>query len=177
MKLEPPTFLTPLAALVSGVALTLLGGCSTLPPVDYTFNPDIPWQELHTFAWAPTRMPTLGDERVDEAALDRHIRSSVEKNLAGHDMRRTEEHDADVLVSYAVGLEDRTFQGDTLPLRWGGGPFEIRYEVGTLQIVLLDPASQHVVWSGRYRSEIGTRTPGSRVDRAVDWVLAGFPPR
>jgi len=177
MKLEPPTLPAPLAALVSAVALTLLGGCSTLPPVDYTFNPDIAWRELRTFAWAPMRKPELGDERIDEAALDRNIRTAVEENLAGHGMERTEEHEADVLVSYAVGLEDRTFQGDALPLRWGSGPLEVHYEVGTLELVLLDPASQHVIWSGQYRSEIGTGTPGSRVDRAVDWVLAGFPPR
>ena len=161
---------------VLGWVLVLLAGCSMLAPVDYRFNPDFDWSASGRWAWAPMKAPEIADERVDEKKLDERIRAAVAANLASKGWNEAGASQASVLVGYSVGLEDRTYHGDTLPRRWGDGPFDISYEVGTLQIVLIDPANERVLWSGTYQSEIDSRTPGKRVDRAVDWVLEGFPP-
>jgi len=164
------------SGLALGLALGLLGACSTLAPVDYKFNPDVHWAQQKAFAWAPMKTPEIADERVDATVLDGRIRAAVEADLAVKGLHKVASDAADFLVGYTVGLEDRTYHGDALPRRWGDGPFELSYEVGTLQILLIDPDSKNTMWSGTYQSEIGTSTPGKHVARAVSWVLEGFPP-
>lgn len=163
----------PLTWLVVG----LHAGCTGMPAVDYNFDPDTDFSRWHEYAWAPSQAPRLEGARVDDRALDERIKRATDASLASRGFSKVELAEADFLVAYSVRLEDRTLHFDALPQRWGDGPQDFEYKVGTLSILIADPNSERMLWRGSLQSEVDTQSPGKRVERAVARILEPFPPR
>jgi hypothetical protein len=164
-----------------------LAACSSVQ-VKSDWDPEANFAGLHTWAWqSATPVPT-GNARLDDPLVHKRIQAAIRTALDGRGYRQVMEVTPDFEVAYHVAI-NRKLDAQTIytgygPYRgWGmGGTRTIvdEYEVGTLLIDVVSPATKAVIWRGTAQSRLqDLRTPEEREKRAqevVDQVLAKFPP-
>ncbi len=179
-------FSSPLRTPVAVTVLLALSACSTLR-VGSDFDHRTDFGAYHTFAWL-----SLGHrrQRVSNPLVPQRVRAAIESNLAQRGYRLAEDAStADFFIDYTIGSRERIdaqsypvgFRG---PWRWGypywGEQLSVRqYRAGTLAIDVFDGRTHQPVWHGWAKkdlSESDLDRPEGPIGRAVDAVLAQFPP-
>jgi hypothetical protein len=168
------------------LALALFA-CSSVQ-VKSDWDPEADFAGLHTWAWQSSTPVATGNARLDNPLLHSRIQTAIRTALAARGYRQIPEGKPDFEVAYHVAI-DRKLDAQTIytgygPYRgWGmAGAHTVvdEYEVGTLMIDMVSPATKAVIWRGTAQSRLqDLRTPEEREQRAqdvVDQVLAKFPP-
>lgn len=157
-----------LAASLYGMAALALAGCETpAGHVSVLQSSSAAPAPGSTYAWAPVRPDTQAnaDRRLANDIIQDRLRLAVDTALAAKGFRQTSDHaSAQLLVSYHVGLENRT---ETRVDTFGGGAVcgfrgcvggwglygppqvdvrNIDYVQGTLILDLIDRASGKLAW-------------------------------
>jgi hypothetical protein len=130
-----------------------------------------------TYAWAPGAQPGSGDPRVDNDIIRERIRTAVDTNLAAKGYSQVDPAAAKLLVSYHVGLQNKTdysatsmggHPGMACGIRgciggygWGmyGAPMDvdirsINYVEGAVMLDLVDAASGKLAWRATSQKRI-----------------------
>ncbi len=168
------------------LALALLA-CSSVQ-VKSDWDPEANFAGLRTWAWQSSTPISTGDVRLDDPLVHKRIQAAIRTALDARGYRQAMEGKPDFEVTYHVAIS-RKLDAQTIytgygPYRgWGmGGTRTVvdEYEVGTLLIDVVSPATKAVIWRGTAQSRLqDLRTPEEREKRAqevVDEVLAKFPP-
>jgi hypothetical protein len=123
---------------------------------------------LHTYAWTP------GWAAFDRA-LDRHIVSAIDAELAALGLARRVTEPCDVIVTY--GALRRTDVDDADRPRMSGTCPE--YAVGTLIVLMMHPGTRQELFRARVDVplETGTAQLEQQIDTVVAQVFAGYPTR
>ena len=182
---------TLLAALTT-VCLAALLGCVSYP-VETDYDPEIGFDSLHSYTWLSTTRDKTGDPRIDNDLLDRRVRRAVEAAFETKGYRKVAAAEADFAINYHVGIErqiDVQTYVDTpsygYGYRWSGGYSHAyttvqEYDVGSLILDVIKPNEERLIWRGATQArmyEEGTpEQRDTRVQAAVDAILAKFPPK
>ena len=176
-------WLVPFVVLVAG------GGCGLAPAGPAAIRVDaemLPWADVSQYRtyrwWAQPIDRQRGGYDEREALIDWRVRQAVDRELAGHGYVAAGTGTADFVVSYDVRLEGTStssFQ-DYLQYRAEGGQKDmgdsfIGYDRGTLVLEVHDVATRRVAWRGTASAIIEDDARGTRIDPAVQQMLARFP--
>ncbi|HVE79574.1 MAG TPA: DUF4136 domain-containing protein [Gemmatimonadaceae bacterium] len=160
------------ATALLGLALgAVLAGCASAR-VATDWDPRARFAGYHSYAWVDTpRMQAMQQGTL----FDRRLRSAVEEQLAAKGLRRSEANgEADVLLAYHVGVQDRLNVQ-----QWGyaGRRLDVReYQEGALVIDIVDARSKSLVWRGTAAGELtGPDRSGEKLAKAVQKMFADFP--
>ena len=122
-----------------------------------------------TYAWAPDGQPGTGDPRVDNDIIRERIKTAVDTNLAAKGYSQVDPAKAKLLVSYHIGLQNKTdysatsmsgphgmacgVRGCIGGYGWGmyGAPMDvdirsINYVEGAVMLDLVDAGSGKLAW-------------------------------
>lgn len=182
-------FRSPSKLVCSTALAVLLAGCAGYP-VETDYDPAVDFAGLRTYRWLAVERPRTGDPRLDSDLLDGRVRRAVDTALATRGYTRVDGEGADFEVTYHVGVDkqvDVQTYVDSYPrgYRWYPGPSQTyttvrEYEVGSLVLDILSPASKQLIWRGATQARVtDDGTPQEREQRAHDAVgaiLAKFPP-
>jgi hypothetical protein len=159
-----------LYALAAVAALTLAACESPGGNVSVLSGDSAAVQPGATYAWAPMAQPGTGDPRVDNDIIRQRIQTAIDTNLAAKGFRQADPATAQLLVSYHLGLQNKTdtrvssfgppMGGGVCGIRgcvggygWGayGAPSDIDvrhidYTEGTLMLDLVDRGSGKLAW-------------------------------
>ena len=180
------------------VALLVLAGCQTAN-VQTDFDAAAPFTSYRTYSWLPSETP-----RGMNPLMFRRVRESIDRSLAARGYTQAEP--ADFAITFTVGERDR-IEAHDYGYGWGGyggygwggyggygwggwrgwgwggwgpyGPVDI-YTVTERSIIIdiYDGKSRTPVWHGvTRRQSYSDRVNYARLDKAVDAVLAEFPPQ
>jgi len=160
-------------ALLSGALTLTLAACeSPGGRVSVLQGDTVSVRPGSTFAWAPGATPGQGDPRIDNDIIRGRIQNAVNSALTAKGYRQADAATADLLVSYHIGLQNRTdtqvssFGGGMGPgpvacgirgcvggFGWGmyGAPMDvdvrnINYVEGTMMLDLTDRATGKLAW-------------------------------
>jgi len=184
----------PNAILKALSILTLLIGlaCSNVR-VSSDWDIEADFSKIQTYAWIG---PSSGVEGIDAASslLDKRIRRAVHETLVAKGIQEVERAQADVLVSYHIGIEQK-LDVQTVHRGYGYGyggagryrgyggysdTYVSQYDEGTFLLDLVDPQKMELVWRGSAQSRISQITSPeereARVREVVGKVLAQYPP-
>jgi hypothetical protein len=171
----------PFAAAAAALALAACSGISTTSDWDESFD----FSGLSTYAWMDQGL----EGGVSEIML-RRMYMAADETLEGRGFTRTDEEQADFIMAYHAGAQDRQ-QYDTYGYGaggwwggyWGGGmtTTTVRtYTEGTLILDVIDRDSNELVWRGSASRTIDQmEAPEQRVEsirKAVEEMLRDFPP-
>lgn len=174
------------------LSLTACGGMKV--NVDYDENYD--FSRLKTWSWRYAEQPETGDKFVDNPLRDRRIRYAIKRVLGEKELQQSGER-PDFLVSYELKMETKqktsnvsVFVGTGTWGRHGGvsvgagapvASSSTPYNVGTLYIDFLDPASGALLWRGTGMTTMDeSGTPEENVAamlEAVRKIMRDYPPK
>ena len=169
--------------------LLALAACAPAIKVTQDWDPGAKLDGLRTWAWQAESPQPTGDPRLDSDLLNARIRSALESGLAARGFTPAASPEkADFSVAYHVALtqklDARTIYSGYGPYRgWGGGATTVvdQYEVGTLLVDFISPATKSVIWRGTAQSRVQESADPeerqARVRAAVEKLLAQFPPK
>lgn len=179
----------PAARLCLGLLLACLACSGVRVTTDY--DPSADFTKLRSYAWLDDRSGVQGDRADVTSLLDRRVRRSVDAELQRKGLSSVGRTEADVLVTYHLGVETK-LDVNTIDTGYGYGRGAYRggisthttvteYQEGTLLIDVIDPKSKQLVWRGSGQSRLRrSSTPEQReqrIDEAVAQILESFPPR
>lgn len=154
----------------------LAAGCSGLD-VAHDYDRDQDFSRLRTWSWNPEGPRTGGS--VDTLSRER-IERAVERELAREGLSPAGSEEADVWVRAYAGTA-RRLEPD--PVYHGRGYYAQNWRVvneGGLEVALIDPRDQRVIWRGTARGAIDRNaTPEEREERireAVEKIFEAYPP-
>jgi hypothetical protein len=158
-------------AAALGVALTCATPMVAQTPkyrVTVTTDDKAPFATFKTYTWEN------GWQAYDKT-VHANIRASVDRQLAAVGLEKRESGPADVLVTYA-SLRRIDVDLKAKPAKDGT---RAQYDVGTLVVLLLDPATRHELFRGRVDKPIvlDAEKVQSVVDTAVTEMFAKYPTR
>ena len=181
------------ATLLSLFALSIGLACSNLE-ISSDWDTEVDYSKIESYAWIGQGS---GVEGVDGTGslLDGRIRRAVQETLSSKGFSEVGRQQADVLVSYHIGIETKL---DVQTVHrgygygygrygryhgYGGGYAETRvtqYDEGTFLLDLVEPQKMELIWRGSAQSRISTQTSPDereqRVREVVEKVLAQYPP-
>jgi hypothetical protein len=181
---------------VSKVALwlTVLGlsviwlGCGSMQ-VNADFRRNFRFTSVESYAWLPDPPGHAGDPVLHNDLIDGRVRDAVDHELEAMGYRKVSVEEADLHVTYYLGLETRvSMQMVSNAYQYRGGFFDHHstqtvlreYERGTLLIDMLEAPRRRLVWRGTASARVRRRSdPGEREQKifdAVERILAQFPP-
>ena len=135
-----------LAAAIA-ISSLMVSGCS-LRRVDSYLARGADLASYRTFAWGSAGQGATGDVRLDNNQMfQERVQAAVENQLASRGFEKTE-GEAQLLVHYHAGVEQRIDLTATEP--WKSSP-ECRpfiYDAGTLVIDLVDRRTNELLWRG-----------------------------
>jgi hypothetical protein len=156
-------------------------------------DPSQDFHALHTFAWLPVSEAAPVDQVTQDRAVDRRIRTDVEKELQAKGYAPAADiQSADLLLNWRITSKpasdmrrDPSFApwGTGWWTGWQGGSavYSDDYDTGTLFLAVLDARRRQVVWLGaaeaRLLPHVSLERRLGRVDDAVHDVLKAFPSR
>lgn len=165
-----------------------LAACSSVQ-VKADWDPEARFDGWKTWSWQSSTPQVTGNPRLDDPLLHGRIQTAIEKSLGEHGYQRVSSGRSDFQVAYHVALQQkldaRTIYTGYGPYRgWYGvgGPETIvdSYDLGTLLIDMINPATNNVIWRGSGQSRVQeVKTPEereARVQDAVERILKQFPP-
>ena len=180
-------------------AFTVGLACSNLK-ISSDWDSEVDFSKVQSYAWIGQASGVEGFESAEGASslLDQRIRKAVQETLSSKGISEVGRQQADVLVSYNIGIEKRLdvqtihggyghgYGGRGRYGGWGGaggGYTDTRvtqYDEGTFLLDLVDPQRMELIWRGSAQSRISTRTSPEerqqRVREVVGKVLAQYPP-
>jgi hypothetical protein len=175
------------------IAALLLTGCQT-PYVHSDFDPAAPFTTYRTYSWLPSDAP-----RGMNPLMFRRVKDSIDRSLAARGY--TQASPGDFAVTFTIDERDRLRADDYgYGYGWGGwggwgrggfgccwgygwGPYYPSVDVYTttersIIIDVYDAKTRAPAWHGVVKREsYSDRVDYARLDRAVDAVLAQFPPQ
>jgi hypothetical protein len=182
-------------SLAGALALAaLLAACSTIRTV-HDVAPDADFARYKSWTWiteesligpAAGQVPANYISPIDE----QRIRRAVERELGAKGYRRTQGEAADLVVSFAVGSEEKTrvystpsgggfYDGYGYGGWYGGSQVRTyQYTEGTLTLQFFDGRSKQAVWVGWASKQLSrSEDPEKVVNEAVQKMLQEFPNR
>jgi hypothetical protein len=189
--------------MLAGAAagLLALAGCASGGKV--TVLSDAPNSPLgQSYAWASTRpdFQGQGSQVADNQIVRNRLEGSVNRVMQAKGYRAADATQADVLMSYHVGLQQKTeTRVDSTPYmggpmmcgrfgcggawNWGYyGPPETsvstyNYTEGQLILDAVDRRSNKLLWRSVYQDKITSKSADqAAIDKAVDQALKDLPP-
>ena len=170
----------PLFRWIPLVVAMLVAGCATMKAGSH-IERGAEFTHYQTWEWAPPEERPTGDPRLDNNPMfERHLRSAVERQLAGKGYVRTAlAGPPDLRAQYHVNF------GRTVEISGGAAspgacardcePEAYAYEQGTLVVDLVDARTNKVVWSGWSRDNMdGNIDTQPRMEREIDRVVAAM---
>jgi len=168
-----------------------LFACSTLQ-VSTEYDPDVSFKHLSDYAWIPESTLPQKNQYIDNKALDKQIRTSVDKNLTGKGFKLKQSDKFSFMIGYHVAIDQKTNintvnsrytnQRAWSPNAWRGTTDlgQHNFEQGTIIIDIIDSSSNELIWRSNASAEIdpyaNTNTRVQRIDRAINKMLSSFPP-
>lgn len=174
------------AALVLALALA---ACSSVQ-VNSDWDPEANFASLRTWKWQKATPAATGNARLDDPLVHKRIQAAIRAALTGRGYRELSEGAPDFEVAYHVAINQQ-IDAHTIYSGYGYGPYAgggmggartvvDTYDVGTLIIDFIGPATNAVIWRGTGQSRLQElKTPEERekrVQEAVDAILERFPP-
>jgi len=165
-----------------GLALAMLA-CALTPAQDVTSNsmPGVDFTKYHTYKWV------LIDGAVQpNQIVDAQIKESIDSQLAGKGLTKTDGGNAGLLIGYQVSIQQEKQWNayGTGGLRWGGGMASAQQSTistGTLVLDMYDPATKQLVWTGRVSKTLDpSANEGKKqknLDKAMEKLLKNYPPK
>jgi hypothetical protein len=134
-----------------------------------------------TYAWITEDLVLieLGEPQPNVRTKDneRYVRTAIERQLMGRGMTKAPKEEADLLVSFSVGVRVRyrLEGGQGNAVTGAGAPAEPQTK-GTLNIYLLDRAQQVEVWHGSTSKWLRrSESPQAVINQAVEKIMAVYP--
>jgi Domain of unknown function (DUF4136) len=172
-------------ALASALALA---ACSSVT-VNQDWDPSARFDGLKTWAWQSSTPTVTGNPKLDDPLVHGRIQAALETALAAKGYTKVASGKPDFYVAYHIALEQRL---DARTIYTGYGPYRgwygvggaqtvvDSYDLGTLLVDFISPATNDVIWRGTAQSRIQElKTPAerqARIQNAVDRLLEQFPP-
>ncbi len=181
--------------LLSLFALTIGLACSNLK-ISSDWDTEVDYSKINSYAWIGLGSGVEGIEGPG-SLLDQRIRRAVQETLSSKGFSEVDRQQADVLVSYHIGIETKL---DVQTVHRGGGygyggygryhgyggrggfaeTRVTQYDEGTFLLDLIDPQKMELIWRGSAQSRISQQTSPEkreqRVREVVEKVLAQYPP-
>jgi uncharacterized protein DUF4136 len=146
------------AVAAAVLASVVFGGCSTTTST-YSYEPRVDFKEFKTYQWADPRQ-TSGQDSLTEA----NVRFVADRELA------------------AKGLALKADKADLLI--WAGNEFDgspytysSTYELRRLTLSISRAENKQLVWRGIAPGPIRTDAASGELKKAVEGMLANFPPK
>ena len=168
------------------------------------YDPATDFSGFATYDWLPELQSPTGDPRADDRLLHVRIRRAVERELEVKGYKKPLVDKPDFLIGYHVALDEKTtvvlldkYYGYAFH-DWGWSregsyhrpynrvgpaePYEYAYEQGTLILDIARPGPpRELIWRGSAKAELsssdnGQKSSQTRIDKAVNGILAQFPP-
>jgi len=152
--------------------------------VHYNFKVGTDFSKYHTYKWIdlPSNVPP--DQLIDE-----EIKQSIDGQLAGKGLSKTDSDKADLYVGYQAAIDrekEWTAFGDGFG-PWGFGGMggmatatSSTIQNGTLVVDIYDPATKQLVWTGQATKTLDpSHNPQKnieRLDKAMQKLLKNYPP-
>ena len=151
-----------MAMVVLLVAAT--GGCSTTPPtgVTYSYDPRFSFADSKTYSWVKR-----GSSYGADALVEANVRFIADRDLQAKGLTLTANNPA--LLAW-VGYEPYYYYGGYFN---SGSPSDLR----VLTLNVARAADRELVWQGRAQGSIKTDASSDDLRKAVDGMLAKFPPK
>ena len=173
-------------------SIVLQFGCATGPTIHIDKEPGVDMLGYKSFGF----FDQLGIKGVqDSEAVKNSLKRSIRKQLEriGYVYQ---EHGPDLLVNFHLSVQQKQevyspssmglgagfygYRGDQYGV-WDGYPSNaetITFEVGTLNIDLVDASRKGLVWQGRAEGRVDESSivePGPAIDRVVGDIFSNFP--
>jgi hypothetical protein len=170
------------------LAALALTACETVPTIRSDFDPSVNFSKYRTYSWIYQAPPQGMNPLIYE-----RVRSSIDRSLAARGFVPAQT--GDFAVAFTLGRRDRVevrdfgsygpyYPGWGWNYRWGWAPAYRQVDVrnvtdGTLAIDFFDTGTQRPIWHGTATQQINPnrRPDQAAIDRAVDAVIARFPPQ
>ncbi len=166
-------------ALVGAGLLVASAGCAPAVHAERTAGYD--FAAARTYAWITEDLVLieLGEPQPNVRTKDneRRVRAAIERELQARGMTKAPKEEADLLVSFSVGvrIRYRLEGGQGNAVTGAGGPSEPQTK-GTLNIYLLDRAQEVEVWHGSTSKWLRkTDDPEAVANEAVAKIMAVYP--
>jgi hypothetical protein len=169
------------------LSISLLAACASPPPQpDIDFNPDYDFSAIKTYAYAPRATMTSSTSMMTMS-----VEIALENEMASKGMVLVPADEADVLVQFIVGSEDKrqvnTYQTQNYYRNcWRCGSqttTEVRvteYTEGAIIVDIIDPELNHSVWhagvEGRVNKKNSSAERKENVKELMAVMFAHFPP-
>ncbi len=184
------------ASLLLLPLLLILSACQT-PQLERDFDPSRDFAAYHSWSWQePGVQYKPDDPRINSDLTGQRIRSAVSEQLEQRGLRPAAANTAgDLKVQVWMIVDNRQQQvsthfGGGWGDPWGGGFWggqsyvetrTLDYQVGTLQIDLLDGKDGKLVWRGSAEQVLRSRQPSpsereASIRSTVAEVLSQYPP-
>lgn len=166
------------SALLCAGLLSVAGCASSAATVDKDASYD--FAGVATYAWVTDEpvLITFGDDQPNVRTKDNEmrLRAAIERELAARGMDKVDAEGASVLVAFSVGTRMRyRLEGGDRTSNFTDGPGQ-KQTKGTLNIYLLDRATDREVWHGAVSKWLKkTDDPDAIVNEAVGKIMARFP--
>ncbi|MGO2770404.1 DUF4136 domain-containing protein [Pseudomonas taetrolens] len=180
--------------LLLGMAL-LLSACETTQ-VNHDFDASRDFSSYRSWSWKePGLQYRPNDPRIKSDLTEQRIRQAVAEQLDQRGLRQAAAGSkADLQVQTYLIVDNRQQQVSTNYGSAWGGPWggywgspmynetrSVDYQVGTLQIDLLDARDGRLVWRGSAEQIVNPRpTPAERsaaIHNAASKILSNYPPK
>lgn len=173
-------------ALAFAVLAAALAGCSTAA-VKTKSAPAFDASAYLRYQWATPAPVVVADEERerDAAVLEWTVRHTVDQQLAAKGYEQIAAGNPDFLVDFGIRLEEKatdTF-GEYIKYRDEGGKQELGpayvfgYQESSLVIEVTDARSGKRLWRGAARTVLDDGQDVTKIENAVNEMLAGFPGR
>jgi hypothetical protein len=181
--------------LLSLFTLAIGPACSNLK-ISSDWDTEVDYSKIQSYAWIGLGSAAEAIEGTS-SLLDQRVRRAVQETLSSKGFSEVERPQADVFVSYHIGIEKK-FVVHTVQRGYGygygghgrhrgygagGGYADTRvsqYDEGTFLLDLIDPQRMQLIWRGSAQSRISKKTSPEereqRVREVVEKVLAQYPP-
>jgi hypothetical protein len=164
-------------------------GCASAVRVSQDYDTQFSFAELQTYGWIQESGMARDQQGVRYPLIEQRIRDAVDRALASKGYRKVNASDADFIVAFHAGAEEKLDVYSTYDYYgygWRTGyvteTTNVRqYTEGTLMIDVIAMSTRNLIWRG-----VGTKSLSSdrdpekvtqRINEAVADILAEFPPQ
>jgi hypothetical protein len=147
--------------------LVVAHGAAQKISVDYDAKADL--TSYKTYAWIECKRPA--NSKLNHEA----VIAKINHHLAAIGLRRVDEQQPDLYVSYRGGIVDCvSYDVDSLG---NGGTIERIHQEATLMIQLIEVKTRRLVWVGRaaYTLSDTPATNDRRIDQTISKILKKYP--
>ncbi|MCK5439186.1 MAG: DUF4136 domain-containing protein [Gemmatimonadetes bacterium] len=171
------------------IAASLGFGCASAVRVSQDYDTQFSFADLQTYGWIQESGMARDEQGVRYPLIEQRIQDAVDRTLASKGYRKVNANDADFVVAFHAGTEDKLDVYSTYDYYgygWRRGfatqTTNVRqYTEGTLLIDVIATSTRELVWRGVGSKSLSSdRDPEKvtqRINEAVADILAEFPPQ